>query len=319
MGEKLFSKEWRRRRLAEAAVCGFAALAAWSGWGLWRAEADYRRGAEDMERVYALASEAAGGWMGESGGDRPGSFGGDAVSGDGGAWESGNGFGAPGSVRSGGGMPTGTSDGEGQAGFGVPGSAQSGGRQAVCRKLAEANPDTVGWLEIPDTPVSYPVMHTPENPDFYLTHGFDKKPSACGMIYLDGNEGLADSRNLLFYGHHMKNGTMFASLVRYEAEDYWKKHPVIYLDTMDETRRFEIFAVLKLSEGEVSEELLERFTAEMKEDYDGFLAWTEERRLFDTGIRPRWPERLATLVTCEYSQKDGRLFVVGRELSKKSP
>ena len=51
-----------------------------------------------------------------------------------------------------------------------------------CRRSWEANPDTIGWISIPGTEIDYPVMYTPEDPDFYLNHGFDQEPSAGGMI-----------------------------------------------------------------------------------------------------------------------------------------
>ena len=57
-----------------------------------------------------------------------------------------------------------------------------------CRRSREANPDTIGWISIPGTEIDYPVMYTPEDPDFYLNHGFDQEPSAGGMIYLDAGD-----------------------------------------------------------------------------------------------------------------------------------
>ena len=96
------------------------------------------------------------------------------------------------------------------------------------RRSWEANPDTIGWISIPGTEIDYPVMYTPEDPDFYLNHGFDREPSAGGMIYLDAGddcggrkaqepaeEEAAKRNNFILYGHHMKNGTMFAGLEQY--------------------------------------------------------------------------------------------------------
>ena len=37
-------------------------------------------------------------------------------------------------------------------------------------KLKGENEDCIGYLEVPGTTISYPVMQTRDNPDFYLNH-----------------------------------------------------------------------------------------------------------------------------------------------------
>ena len=125
-----------------------------------------------------------------------------------------------------------------------------------CRRSREANPDTIGWLSIPGTEIDYPVMYTPEDPDFYLDHGFDQEPSAGGMIYLDaGDDGggrkaqepaeaeAAKRINFILYGHHMKNGTMFAGLEQYLDPESFKEYRTIFFDTLAGTGEYEVFAV----------------------------------------------------------------------------
>ena len=34
--------------------------------------------------------------------------------------------------------------------------------------IYDLNPDVVGWLKIEDTRINYPVMQTPDNPNYYL-------------------------------------------------------------------------------------------------------------------------------------------------------
>ena len=41
--------------------------------------------------------------------------------------------------------------------------------------LFEQNSDFVGWISIEGTNINYPVMWTPNNPDFYLKHSFEKE------------------------------------------------------------------------------------------------------------------------------------------------
>ena len=42
------------------------------------------------------------------------------------------------------------------------------------------NTDMVGWLSIAGTNINYPVMQTPNNPNYYLKHNFEKEYSDLG-------------------------------------------------------------------------------------------------------------------------------------------
>ncbi len=193
-------------------------------------------------------------------------------------------------------------------------SGEPTGEQIVCR-LKEINADVAGWIQIDGTPINYPVMHTPQDPDFYLSHGFDKKSSIYGMIYMDaGCSPDKDGMNYLLYGHHMKNGSMFASLKRYQSEEYCKKNPQIRFDLTDSCGKWEIFAVLRISAADLTREKNKMLAAGTRESYQALMEYVEENRLYDTGGLPQWPQKLLTLVTCEYTEKDGRLFVFARRL-----
>ena len=79
-------------------------------------------------------------------------------------------------------------------------------------KLKEENPDTIGWIHIPDTKISYPIVQGTDN-DFYLKHDFNGEASVAGSIYLDyESEGDFEGRNNILYGHNMKNGSMLKIL-----------------------------------------------------------------------------------------------------------
>ena len=74
------------------------------------------------------------------------------------------------------------------------------------------NTDMVGWLSIAGTTVNYPVMQTPNAPNYYLKRNFDKEYSDLGTPYIQENCDLASSDNLVIYGHHIKGGKMFGAL-----------------------------------------------------------------------------------------------------------
>ena len=53
--------------------------------------------------------------------------------------------------------------------------SEEGSDEDLLSKLKKQNSDVIGYLEIPDTTISYPVMQTKEQPDFYLNHDFNRK------------------------------------------------------------------------------------------------------------------------------------------------
>ena len=108
------------------------------------------------------------------------------------------------------------------------------------------NPDCVGWLAIPDTPVDYPVMFTPSEPEHYLRRDFYGQSSSGGTPFLDGrNTAQVGSQNLIVYGHNMLDGSMFKSLVNYLDADFRETHQDIYLELGDTQYRYQVLAVLE--------------------------------------------------------------------------
>lgn len=100
-------------------------------------------------------------------------------------------------------------------------------RMLKVEKLQEENADIVGWLEIEDTSINYPVLQGTDN-EYYMTHNYKKQKSKNGSIFLTKDyDWSIPSSNLLIYGHNMNNGTMFQELLKYEKESFYKQHPVI--------------------------------------------------------------------------------------------
>ena len=110
--------------------------------------------------------------------------------------------------------------------------------------LKEKNPDCVGWVSIPDTSIDFPVM---QKSDFYLKHDFDGNYTDYGLPFLDERCSLDGSDNLIIYGHHMNDGSMFSELLNYVDEDYCTAHPEIVLETEDGAGTYQIAAVLRVA------------------------------------------------------------------------
>lgn len=60
----------------------------------------------------------------------------------------------------------------------------------------------------------------------------DGSYSASGSIFLDTtNNSQFQDNNSILYGHHMRNGSMFASIEYYKKQDYYDEHPRLWLLT----------------------------------------------------------------------------------------
>ena len=179
--------------------------------------------------------------------------------------------------------------------------------------LYEQNNDFVGWIQIDGTNINYPVMQTPDNPDYYLKHSFEKTWSDYGVPYLDEACVIGQSNNLVIYGHHMSNGSMFCDLELYSDPAFCMEHPVIRFDTLSSFGEYEVIAVFRYN---TNQETF-RYDREVNMDegrFSWFIEQVHARELFSTGKDASFGDQLLTLSTCEYTYKNGRLVVVARKV-----
>ena len=191
-------------------------------------------------------------------------------------------------------------------------------RRAQYAALHEKNADMCGWIRIPGTVIDYPVMHTPEEPEYYFHRDFEGNYSSYGMIFIDGECSLDGSAsNLVIYGHHMRNGSMFAGLGEYDSREFWQSHPYIYFDTLEKEGVYQVIGAFKLPGAQLDEAFKSMLLAPTREEFDELMESLKACRFYDTGEEAVWGDRLITLTTCEYTQQDGRLFVVARQIQEK--
>ena len=185
------------------------------------------------------------------------------------------------------------------------------------RSLQHQYPDVRGWLTIPEVGIDYPVMQTKDTPNFYLKHAFDKSYSSYGVPYMQENCDVGISDNLMLYGHHMNNGSMFSDLCKYESEDFYQDHKTIHFDTLDSFGEYEVIAAFKtVAYSEQGFKYYHFVRAEQEEDFDEFIAKCKELALYDTGVTAEYGDQLITLSTCEYSRTNGRMVVVAKLLEE---
>lgn len=176
------------------------------------------------------------------------------------------------------------------------------------------NTDMVGWISIAGTTINYPVMQTPDNPNYYLKHNFENEYSDLGVPYMQEDCSISDSDNLIIYGHHIKGQKMFGALEDYKSQSFYEKHKTIQFDTLTERGEYEIIAVFKTvaysSEGFRYYDFVK---AESEADFTAYLDKCKELALYDTGVSAKYGDNLITLSTCEYSANNGRLVVVAKK------
>ena len=181
--------------------------------------------------------------------------------------------------------------------------------------LWEQNHDLAGWLSIEGTEIDYPVMHTPEDEEYYLRRGFDGGDSVSGSLFLaaDCAEGCG---NYVIYGHNMRDGSMFAGLLDYAGQEFWERHRTICFDTLEETGEYEVLAAFYASAAPGEEGNFPYYEYTDLRDTGAFAEYLRQVRdaaLYDTGVCAEYGDQLLTLSTCSYHTTDGRFVVVARQ------
>lgn len=178
-------------------------------------------------------------------------------------------------------------------------------------ELKEENPDTIGWIRVPDTNIDYPVVQGTDN-DFYLNHDFYGKESIGGAIYLDfESQGDFVGRNNILYGHNMKNGSMFKDVVRYKDEEYFKEHQYFSIYTPDREIKLKAVACYY---GE-AQPIVRKTRFKSQESFDAFVHEMIKPCSYAEDVT--YPARtLYTLVTCSYEINDARTFLFAVEVDE---
>lgn len=181
--------------------------------------------------------------------------------------------------------------------------------------LKSINPDTVGWVHIPDTAISYPVMQAGDNSK-YLKRDSTGKKSSAGAAFVDSGNSVGPlDQNTVVYAHNMGSGReteMFGPLLLYKERAYFEAHRLIQFDTCEKAYGWwEVFAVLHLDVRERGFNYLCQSFPDTAA-FESWLAQARERALYDTGVAVCGSGRILTLSTCDRSRygRNGRLVVM---------
>ena len=179
--------------------------------------------------------------------------------------------------------------------------------------IFERNSDTVGWIKIPDTYINYPVMQTPDRPNYYLDRDFNKNKSNHGCIYVNEQASLTTpSDNITIYGHKMANGSMFSDLLHYKAKQYYLDHPYIHFDTLTEHHVYQVMAVFSTSAEPGKGFAYHTFVDGNIISFAEFVETCKDLSIYHTGVDATYGDKLITLSTCDLPIGTQRFVVVAK-------
>lgn len=193
-------------------------------------------------------------------------------------------------------------------------------------KLKDINKEIVGWVEINDTQIDYPVLYhegDSRSSQYYLYRDYKGNPDDWGSVFIDYRSTKSTkSKNVIMHGHHMNDGTMFADMLKYGRYsidmDFYKKSPTITFNTPDENATYKIISVFKTntlsSHGEFFNYMIGEFQNE--KDFMNYVYNVRVRSMVNCPVDVNEDDSLITLSTCSYEYTDFRTVIVARKVRK---
>ncbi len=182
------------------------------------------------------------------------------------------------------------------------------------KELKSINKDIYAWIYIPNTNVDYPVAQSSQNVDdsFYLTHNVYKNYQFSGTIYTEkkNDRDFSDPVTVL-YGHNMLNGSMFATLHKFNDIDFFDKNNTIFVFTEDKVFTYLIYSAYQYDD----RHLLNSFNMEESTSFRQFLDTTLVERPYYCNVREdielSTEDHIITLSTCMNGGGNVRYLVQG--------
>ena len=173
--------------------------------------------------------------------------------------------------------------------------------------LRAVNPDVIGWLYCPDSAINYPVLLGESN-DSYLRRSYDGSESAAGSIFAEAsNRRDLSDRNLILYGHNMRDGSMFAELGNWQDQRWFDAHPLMWLLTPEGDYRVVLYSAHTVS---AYDEIYTVF----RDGEPGFDRWVKNAASLSASRADFTPDpaaRQLMLSTCSYAFAEARAVLHG--------
>lgn len=172
-------------------------------------------------------------------------------------------------------------------------------------KLIDINSDYKSWINIPNTVIDYPVVQGKDN-EFYLKNNFYKEESISGSIFIDSRNNINEDKNLVLYGHNMKNGSMFADINKFKDSDFFKKGEIKIIKNNKE-HIYDVFSVFI----ENSYAIDIKFNFKDNNEFIKYVDFLKEKSIYKKEISNY--SNIITLYTCSYEFENARTIVIAME------
>lgn len=168
--------------------------------------------------------------------------------------------------------------------------------EQVFETLLKKNNDTVGWIQINNTKVNYPVVQADSN-SYYLNRDYFKKKNSMGWIFMDYRNNIENlDRNTIIYGHNIKQGIMFGTIKNMMNKSWYSNanNQLITFNTLNKNMKWKIFSLYQINETE--DYLKTEF--ESDDDYMNFLNMLKNRSKNNFNVELTPESKILTLSTC---------------------
>ena len=168
-------------------------------------------------------------------------------------------------------------------------------------ELKNKNSDTVAWLKVENTNIEFPVVKANDN-SYYLTHNFNKENNSAGWIFADyKNKFNGTDKNIVIYGHNMRNDSMFGTLKDVIKEEWYnnENNKYITLVTENDYSIYEVFSVYQIEK----EDYYIKTDFNSSKEFEEFLQKVKERSFKDFNIDISKENSILTLSTCANNNK----------------
>ena len=181
------------------------------------------------------------------------------------------------------------------------------------KKLMAKYDNVKGWLYSEGTVINYPIAQGSDN-DYYLYRMINGEYNGKGSLFLDYRCEKPFRQFLsVIYGHRMKDGSMFHSLIEYRNHSYYEEHPKMLLVTPKASYDVLVFAAVTIpSDSERYNMVFE--SDEQKQEY---LDWIQDSTELSTDVEVTPKDRIVMMSTCTYEFEEARLVVYGKLVKKK--